>query len=85
MAFLTSILYTQRELQRQFEEEDNDVPDLISVSDNEPHYAEDPSVALGLSFESKVPDRSCLHRTDSIADESSEVFRVYHFNGLEVC
>jgi hypothetical protein len=82
-----------RELQAQWDQEDNEPPPLIDVSSDKPfqqpnlHLSQNQFSPLRSNSpvvpEYKSPDRSHLHRNDSIADESAEGFEIFHFNALE--
>ena len=75
-----------RELQRQYNEED-EIPDLVSCDADQNLNLSADSAPTNIdvwSEEAKTSDRSAIHRHDSIADENSEAYQVYHFNGLEV-
>ena len=77
---LSSTAY--RELQKQFDD-DADVPALIPVENTcSSDFTEESPCNVASYDEKTAPDRSTLHRNDSIADDS-ESFPIYHFNGLE--
>ena len=82
-----------RELQAQWDQEDNEPPPLLDLTSDKPF--QQPNLHLNqnqfsplrsnspMVSEYKTPDRSHLHRNDSIADESAEGFEIFHFNALE--